>query len=179
MRTKNRRLRTEDRGPKTNISALIPQLERMISAFGKLTRAERRQFVNALYSDGGGTNPKLANPSKASRGGFEVPSGMGQVTGKRTSQRDVPTDEQDYFRRARNRRVHYSEEPDESMTPARVTLSVRMRNNPIRGLNFERFVAYLDQWRLGFFRMAGMAWDTMERRDYQLQIVRPKRLKEV
>ncbi len=52
-----------------------------------------------------------------------------------------------------------------------------MRNNPIRGLTFERLVTYLEQWRLGFFRMAGMAWDTMERRDYQLQIVRPKRMK--
>jgi len=147
-----------------------------MAVFLKLSRNEQRQFANALYSDGGGTNPKLANPSKASRGAYQVPATSGMSP---QSIVHSQTEEHDYFRVKRNRRVPYSEEPDASITPARVTLSVRMRNNPIRGLNFERFVAYLDQWRVGFFRMAGMAWDTMERRDYQMQIVRPKRLKSV
>ncbi|HEY3760663.1 MAG TPA: DUF935 family protein [Verrucomicrobiae bacterium] len=173
----------------SKIAALVPQLEGVISAFGKLSRAEQRQFANALYSDGGGTNPKLANPSKQSRGAYQVPATSGQVSTSKvqhpkfqgSTESRPTTDEEDYFRPGRRGAPpsDYKTEPDESMTPARVTLSVRMRNNPIRGLNFERFVAYLDQWRLGFFRMAGMAWDTMERRDYQLQIVRPKRLKSV
>ncbi|HEY1663754.1 MAG TPA: DUF935 family protein [Verrucomicrobiae bacterium] len=132
------------------------KLQNAVSLFTNLSRPEQRQFLNALYSDGGATNPKLAN-----RGKGHLSSG----------------DETDYFRAPRNQRGIYQREPEESITPARVTLSVRMRTNPIRGLTFERFVTYLDQWRLGFFRMAGMAWDTMERRDYQLQIVRPKRMK--
>jgi phage gp29-like protein len=54
-----------------------------------------------------------------------------------------------------------------------------MRWNPIRGLTPERLISYLDSWRIGFFRNAGMMWDAMERRDYQLQIVAPKRKKAV
>lgn len=147
--------------------------ERVISTFGKLSLKERRQFINALaqVSDQGPTNPKLGN--RDSRPGAQPAppptSGFGQATG----------DGEDYFRRPRNAPANYVDQPDSSVTPARVTLSVRMRNNPIKGLTFDRLVGYLDQWRLGFFRLAGMAWDTMERRDYQLQIVRPKRLKSV
>lgn len=145
-------------------------MERVIAAFGKLPLKERRQFVNAI-SDQGPTNAKLANPSKNSRGASQKPP---------TSQAGNPSpDEADYFRSPRNQPSQYKDQPDASITPARVTLSVRMRNNPIKGLTFDRLVTYLDQWRLGFFRLAGMAWDTMERRDYQLQIVRPKRLKSV
>ncbi len=149
---------------------MLPKMEKVIAAFGKLPAKERRQFINAI-SDQGPTNSKLANPSKNSRGASQVPA---------TSQAGTPSpDEGDYFRTPRNQPGQYKDQPDQSITPARVTLSVRMRNNPIKGLTFDRLVTYLDQWRLGFFRMAGMAWDTMERRDYQLQIVRPKRLKSV
>ena len=156
------------------VARLVPKLEGVLSAFGKLNRAEQRQFANvasSLFSDGGATNPKLNNPSFWSRGGDQrtPTSGFG----------GPDPDQADYFRRPRNGKGAYKDQPDDSLTPARVTLSVRMRNNPIRGLTFERLVGYLDQWRLGFFRMAGMAWDTMERRDYQLQIVRPKRMKSV
>ena len=87
--------------------------------------------------------------------------------------------EADYFRAPRNQQVTYNTEPDANITPVRTQYSVRMRTNPIKGLTFELLVNYLDQWRMGFFRQAGMAWDAIERRDYQLQIVRPKRMKSV
>lgn len=150
---------------------LEPKVARMLTAFGKLSRAEQRQFANSFISDQGPTNPKLANPSKASRGAMQTPatSGFGQPS----------ADETDYFRQPRNQPGKFEQEPDPSITPGRVTLSVRMRSNMIKGLTFERMVTYLDQWRLGFFRQAGMAWDAMERRDYQLQICRPKRMKAV
>ena len=159
------------KSPRRQGVRLERKLSRVMSAFGKLSLQEKRQFANAFFSDGGPTNPKLANPSAQSRGARTLPP---------TSQFGNPSpDQEDYFRQPRNRAGNYATDPDVSITPARVTLSVRMRNNPIRGLTFERLVTYLDQWRLGFFRMAGMAWDTMERRDYQLQIVRPKRMKSV
>ncbi len=154
-----------------NMASAEQKLKRVLSAFGKLTPKERRQFANAFFSDGGPTNPKLNNPSKASRGAMQVPA---------TSDFGQPSpDDMDYFRQARDFPGNYATDPDVSMTPGRVTLSVRMRNNPIRGLDFERFVKYLDDWRLGFFRNAGMTWEMMERRDYQLQVVRPKRMKSV
>ncbi|HEV2691400.1 MAG TPA: DUF935 family protein [Verrucomicrobiae bacterium] len=132
--------------------------------------ADQRRFANAV-SDGFPTNPKLGNPSRQSRGADQVPA---------TSQNGTPSpDQADYFRQDRNQPGQFKDAPDSSITPARVTLSVRMRNNPIKGLTFDRLVGYLDQWRQGFFRAAGMAWDTMERREYQLQIVRPKRMKSV
>ena len=152
-------------------TALVPKLQRVVSAFGKLTRNEQRQFANAMFSDGGATNPKLGNSSRQSRGADQRPATSQFTSGS--------PDQADYFRQPRNQGSQYTKEPDASITPSRVTLSVRMRNNPIKGLTFERLVTYLDQWRLGFFRGAGMAWDTMERRDYQLQICRPKRLKSV
>lgn len=153
------------------VAVLESKLRRLVSDFGRLSRPEQRQFANALVSDQGPTNPKLANPSKESRGANQIPptSGFGKPS----------PDEQDYFRQERNQPGQFKNTPDANITPARVTLSVRMRNNVIKGLSFERLVSYLDQWRLGFFRQAGMAWDTMERRDYQLQICRPKRLKSV
>lgn len=166
--------------------AVGPRLERLVAAFGKLSRGEQRQFANALFSDGGPTNPKLANPSQQSRGAYVTPAtsrfgedGLSRGTRNRATGTVALPKEEDYFRQSRNRQVRYAAEPDASITPERVTLSVRMRNNPIRGLTFERLVTYLDQWRPGFYRMAGMAWDTMERRDYQLQIARPKRMKSV
>ena len=152
------------------VARLEPALARVVAAFQKLPAKEQRRFANAV-SDQYPTNPKLGNPSRQSRGAGQVPA---------TSQFSKPSpDQEDYFRQPRNRASQYKNEPDASITPGRVTTSVRMRNNPIKGLTFERLVTYLDQWRLGFFRSAGMAWDTMERRDYQLQICRPKRLKSV
>lgn len=158
------------RAAKKGVAALIPKMERVIAAFGKLPVGARRQFINAI-SDQGPTNPKLGNSSRQSRGADQRPA---------TSQFGQPSpDQTDYFRQPRGQPGQYKDQPDASITPARVTLSVRMRSNVIKGLTFERLVYFLDQWRIGFFRGAGMAWDTMERRDYQLQIVRPKRLKSV
>jgi phage gp29-like protein len=54
-----------------------------------------------------------------------------------------------------------------------------MRMNAIRGLTFERLVGYLDQFQYGYFRLAGMVWWAMLRRDYQLKICAPKRFKSV
>lgn len=85
----------------------------------------------------------------------------------------------DYFRTAKPPGRALRKEPVDSITPERVTMSVRMRWNPIKGLTPERAVGYLDQWRLGFFRSAGMMWDQMQRRDYQLKITEPKRKKSV
>ena len=142
----------------------------VVATFQKLSGKDQRRFANAVSNEFP-TNPKLGNSSRQSRGANQVPA---------TSQFGKPSpDQEDYFRQPRNRAAQYKNDPDASITPARVTLSVRMRNNPIKGLTFERLVTALDQWRLGFFRTAGMAWDTMERRDYQLQICRPKRMKSV
>jgi len=149
---------------------LEARLAAVVSGFQKLSGKDQRRFANAVSNEFP-TNPKLGNSSRQSRGADQVPA---------TSQFGKPSpDQEDYFRQPRDRAGQYKNAPDASITPARVTLSVRMRNNPIKGLTFERLVTALDQWRLGFFRTAGMAWDTMERRDYQLQICRPKRMKSV
>lgn len=161
------------KGVSRKAAALIPKMDRVLSAIGKLPAAERRRFINAIsqVSDLGATNPKLGNRDtrRSALPATPATSMAGQLA----------AGEEDYFRTPRNARGQYKEEPEASINPARVTLSVRMRSNPVKGLTFERLVNYLDQWSLGFFRGAGMAWDKMERRDYQLQIVRPKRLKSV
>jgi phage gp29-like protein len=119
------------------------------------------------FSDQGPENPKLGNRAPQRNRPAPPTSGL-------TSQDGV----WDYFRNPKTpRRLQTA--PDATITPARVTLSVRMRYNPITGLNPERLVSYLDQWRIGFFRQAGMLWDQMERRDYMLQTVAPKRKKAV
>jgi len=164
------------RAGKNSPPPLPAAAQRMILSFLKLSRKEQRQFANAMagngfISDQGPTNPKLGNSSRQSRGADQQPATSQFTTGS--------PDETDYFRQSRDQARQYNEEPQPSLTPARITLSVRMRTNMIKGLTFERLVNYLDQWRVGFFRQAGMSWDTMERRDYQLQIVRPKRLKSV
>lgn len=152
------------------IAPVEAKLYRMVLAFQTLAPKEQRRFAN-IASNEFPTNPKLGNSSRQSRGADQVPA---------TSQfGKASPDQADYFRQGRAAPGQYKNQPDPSITPARVTLSVRMRNNPIKGLTFERLVTALDQWRLGFFRTAGMAWDTMERRDYQLQICRPKRMKSV
>jgi phage gp29-like protein len=119
------------------------------------------------FSDQGPENPKLGNRPPQRNRPAPPTSGM-------TGQDGV----WDYFRDPKNpRRLQTS--PDTTITPARVALSVRMRWNPVLGLTAERLVNYLDQWRLGFFRQAGMLWDQIERRDYMLQTVAPKRKKAV
>lgn len=49
----------------------------------------------------------------------------------------------------------------------------------MRDLSFDRLVHYLDQFHYGYFRMAGMTWAQMMKRDYQLRIDAPKRFKSV
>src|SRR4051812_4160078 len=66
-----------------------------------------------------------------------------------------------------------------SISTERVTMSVRMRFNPLRGLTPERLAQYLDQFDLGFFRLAAITWDKIERRDPTLKAVAPKRKKAV
>ena len=129
--------------------------------------AKRAKFANAVISDQGPQNPKLGN--RGPRRGGPTPPTSGQG--------NADLGERDYFRNPTT--PQYNTEPASSITPERVTQSVRMRWNPIRGLTADRLVTYLDQWRLGFFRQAGMAWEQMLRRDYQLQIVAPKRMKSV
>ena len=58
------------------------------------------------------------------------------------------TPQADYFRPGKPTRPNLPTAPTNSLTPARVQVSVRMRANPIKGLTFERLVGYLDQWRL-------------------------------
>lgn len=156
------------------------KLLRMVGAYSALSKPERRRFVNSvlsfappgqvLVSDQGRENPKLGNRQPQRNAPIAPTSGLADGGGDKDNIWD-------YFRS--ETKPAYKTEPDSTITPGRVTLSVRMRNNPIKGLTFEKLVNYLDQWQLGFFRLAGMAWDKMERRDYQLQIVRPKRLKSV
>lgn len=70
-------------------------------------------------------------------------------------------------------------EGEPTISTERVTLSVRLRFNPLRGLTPDRLSQYLDQFDLGFFRMAAITWDKIERRDTTLKSVAPKRKKAV
>ena len=127
------------------------------------------QFKNiATISDRGPDNPKLGNPRP---GVTPSPATMTPAKG----QQQQP----DYFRDPIQQGTDLNLSPQPSITPDRVTQSVRMRFNPLRGLTPEKVVNNLEQWRLGFFRNAGMMFDVMERRDYQIQIVAPKRKKSV
>jgi phage gp29-like protein len=65
------------------------------------------------------------------------------------------------------------------ITPERVQLSLRARFNPIPSLTPTLLSAYLEAFRVGFFRNTALAWDAIERRDYKLQAVAPKRKKAV
>ena len=67
----------------------------------------------------------------------------------------------------------------ELITPERVLMSIRARFNPIPSLTPALLGNYLESFRLGFFRNIALAWDAMERRDYKLQAVAPKRKKAV
>src|SRR5690242_3197333 len=65
------------------------------------------------------------------------------------------------------------------ITPERVQMSIRARFNPIPALTPALLSAWLESFRLGFFRNIALAWDAMERRDYTLQAVAAKRKKSV
>lgn len=133
------------------------------------TPKRKAQFSNATFSDELPANPKLGNRGLRPKTPIPATSGM---TGR--------TGQADYFReqpKADLRQLQTT--PDATINPDRVTLSVRMRFNPIRGLTAERLTGALEQWQLGFFREAGILWDMMERRDYQMKIVAPKRKKAV
>jgi phage gp29-like protein len=145
------------------------ELAQLQKAFDALPKKYRRAFVNAVTSDQGPENPKLGNRAPQRNAPIPPTSGMGGF---------ADGNDWDYFRNTDGKMV-YRDQPQDSITPARVTLSVRMRTNPIRGLTPERVVQFMDQWRFGFFRQAGMMWDQMQRRDYQLKIAAPKRCKSV
>lgn len=66
-----------------------------------------------------------------------------------------------------------------NITRERIEESIRTRFNPIPSLTPRLLASYLDAFRLGFFRNIAIAWDTLERRDYKLQAVAPKRKKAV
>src|SRR5579871_2263187 len=136
------------------------------------TRGTNFSNAKLAVSDRGPQNPRLGNRAPGTNPPPKSGSGL---TGPASRMRD----EWDYFRDPRPPGAQLNGQVDPSITPGRVLLSVRMRFNPIRDLDPERLIGYLDQWRLGFFRMAGMAFEAMERRDYQLQIVAPKRKKSV
>jgi hypothetical protein len=144
-------------------------LMQLQKAFDALPKKHRRTFVNAVMSDQGPQNPKLGNRAPQRNAPIPPTSGMGGRAGG--------SGDWDYFRDGG--KMIYRDQPQDSITPDRVTLSVRMRTNPIRGLTPERVVSFMDQWRFGFFRQAGMMWDQMQRRDYQLKIAAPKRCKSV
>lgn len=72
-------------------------------------------------------------------------------------------------------RMQLRTEPQTTLTPARVQMSLRMRFNPIRQLTPELLSSYLEQFRIGFFRNAALAWDAIERRDATVMSVAPKR----
>jgi phage gp29-like protein len=65
------------------------------------------------------------------------------------------------------------------ITPERIQLSIRARFNPIPSLTPQLLSAYLESFRVGFFRNIALTWDAMERRDYKIQTVAPKRKKSV
>lgn len=137
-------------------------------------KSKRTQFKNdrtsaSLYSDQGPTNPKLGNPKPSKR---PAPTGLTPAKGSTDDQRD-------WFREDARPGSRMPTDPDVTLTPERVWTSVRMRYNPIKGLTFQKLVSALDAWDLGFFRQAAVMWDVMERRDYQLKVVAPKRKKSV
>jgi hypothetical protein len=138
------------------------------------TRPTRSAPLNpndAIYSDRGRINPNLGNRGNAaSIKSFPPTSGM---TGLDRNQ------DPDYFRQPALPTGQYPSDPHPSITTGRVTLSVRMRFNPIKNLTFERMVGYLEQWDLGYFRMAALTWHTMAKRDYQLKTDIPKRKKAI
>jgi len=62
-----------------------------------------------------------------------------------------------------------------SVDAERVTRQIESRFNPIRGLEPNRLAMMLDNFHAGFLADAARLWDTIERRDFQVQSVVPKR----
>lgn len=85
----------------------------------------------------------------------------------------------DFFRPNPVKASNLPTEPDASIVPDRIQFSIRLRFNPLRDLTPEKLAAYLDSFRLGFFRNAALTWDAMLRRDTRLKTVAPKRCKSV
>src|SRR5580765_1781893 len=91
----------------------------------------KKKLANALYSDSGPPSVKLGTrPRETST------TATGAMLGSGGGSADQP----DYFRKDQS--GSFPTQPDSSITPACVTLSVRMRWNPIRGLTPERLVSY-------------------------------------
>ncbi len=65
------------------------------------------------------------------------------------------------------------------ITAERVRFSIRKKFNALRGLTPDLFVNYLEAFRHGFIANLAVTWDAMERRDYTLSSVIPKRKKSV
>jgi phage gp29-like protein len=65
------------------------------------------------------------------------------------------------------------------ITRERIEESIRARFNPVPNLTPRLLASYLDAFRLGFFRNIALTWDVLERRDYKIQAVAPKRKKAV
>lgn len=142
------------------------KFDRLLAAFANAVDPNQ-----AVYSDRGRVNPMLGNRANAATAKLFPPtSGM---TGLDRNQ-DV-----DYFRQQAMPPGRYQPEPDPSITPGRVTLSVRMRWNPIKGLTFDRLVSAIEQFHLGYYRIPGMLWEAMERRDYQIKVDAGKRKKAI
>jgi phage gp29-like protein len=131
----------------------------------------------ASDSDSGPQNPLLLSQHR--RPGQPNPPTMSQIP----VPLGAPGEEGiDYFRMPPKQiegDADLRQQPIETITPARVWQSVRMRWNPIRGLTFERLVKYLDEFWYGYYRQCTMTWQQMMRRDYQLRIDAPKRFKSV
>jgi hypothetical protein len=65
------------------------------------------------------------------------------------------------------------------INPDRVQSSIRARFNPLPSLTPQLLSAWLESFRLGYFRNIALSWDALERRDYKLQAVASKRKKAV
>lgn len=65
------------------------------------------------------------------------------------------------------------------LSPDRILQAKRSRFNPLRGLTPERLAHQLDSFNVGYLREMALTWDAIERRDYILKIVAPKRKKAV
>jgi hypothetical protein len=139
-----------------------------------MRRKHRRSFANSKpgFGDINPQNPPPNAPpatdpaAKTGKPGLKRPA---VTTSAPAGQYPAPTPEHPPMRT----------QGESSISTERVTLSVRMRFNPLRGLTADRLVQYLDQFDLGFFRLAAITWDRLERRDYVLKSVIPKRKKAV
>lgn len=137
----------------------------------KFSNASTKKNPGATISDRS-DNPRLGNryPNVPPPVNPNYDGSTGKVPGSASA-------DWDYFRDPLV--PQFNGAPQDSINPSRINLSVRLRWNPIRGLTPDRLTSYMEQWRFGQFRQLGMTFEAMERRDYQIKIDRPKRLKSV